>query len=45
VEQKTVEIKDRTNAILPLASNTVPGALTIVSDAAVSSSYLVKGHA
>jgi redox-sensitive bicupin YhaK (pirin superfamily) len=45
VEQKAVERKDRTNAILPLVSNTVPGALGIVSDAAVSSSFLVKGHA
>jgi quercetin 2,3-dioxygenase len=45
VEQKAVERKDRTNAILPLVSNTVSGALGIVSDAAVSSSFLVKGHA
>jgi redox-sensitive bicupin YhaK (pirin superfamily) len=45
VEQKAVEQKDRTNAILPLVSNTVSGALGIVSDAAVSSSFLVRGHA
>lgn len=44
VEQKTVEQKDRTNTILPLVSNTAPGALRIISDAAVSSSFLVKGH-
>jgi redox-sensitive bicupin YhaK (pirin superfamily) len=45
VEQRAVYQKERTNAILPLVSNTVPGALTIVSDAAVSSSFLVTGHA
>ena len=45
VEQNAVEQKDRTNTILPLVSNTVSGALGIVSDAAVSSSFLVKGHA
>jgi len=44
VEQKAVEQADRTNVFLPLVSNTVPGALMIVSDAAVSSSFLEKGH-
>jgi len=36
VEQKAIEQADRTNAFLPLVSNTVPGALRIVSDAASS---------
>jgi len=44
VEQKAVEQADRTNVFLPLVSNTVPGALKIVSDAAVSSSFLEKGY-
>ncbi|MHB8846364.1 MAG: pirin family protein [Nitrospirota bacterium] len=46
VEQKAVEQKDRTNTILPLvSSDTVPGTLRIISDASVSASYLVAGHA
>jgi redox-sensitive bicupin YhaK (pirin superfamily) len=44
VEQKAVEPKERFNTFLPLVSNTVPGALRIVSDAAVSSSFLEKGR-
>jgi redox-sensitive bicupin YhaK (pirin superfamily) len=44
VEQKAVEQTDRTGLFLPLVSNTVPGALRIVSDAAVSSSFLRGGQ-
>ncbi|MBS1128255.1 MAG: Pirin domain protein [Nitrospirae bacterium] len=44
VEQKAIEQKDRTGLFLPLVSNTVPGALRIVSDAAVSSSFLTAGQ-
>jgi len=44
VEQKAVEKKDRTHTFLPLVSNTAPGALRIVSDAEVFSSFLKKGH-
>ncbi len=44
VEQKAVEKKDRTDAFLPLVSNTAPGALRIVSDAEVSSSFLKASH-
>jgi redox-sensitive bicupin YhaK (pirin superfamily) len=44
VEQRAVEITDRTNAFLPLVSNAAPGALRIVSDAEVFSSFLKKGH-
>jgi len=44
VEQKAVEQKDRTDTFLPLVSNTSAGALRIVSDAAVFSSFLKAGH-
>jgi hypothetical protein len=44
VEQKAVEQRDRTDRFLPLVSNTAPGALRIVSDAEVLSSFLKKGH-
>ncbi len=44
VEQKAVERNDRTDRFLPLVSNTVPGALRIVSDAEVSASFLKAGH-
>jgi redox-sensitive bicupin YhaK (pirin superfamily) len=43
VEQKRVEISERTNRFLPLVSNTHPGALHIVSDAAVYSCFLEVG--
>ncbi len=43
VEQKKVEKADRTNKFLPVVSNSHPGALRIVSDAAVYSCYLEKG--
>ncbi len=43
VEQKKVEKAERTNKFLPIVSNSHPGALRIVSDAAVYSSYLEKG--
>ncbi len=43
VEQKKVEKAERTNKFLPVVSNSHPGALRIVSDAAVYSSYLEKG--
>jgi redox-sensitive bicupin YhaK (pirin superfamily) len=42
-EQKPVTKKERTNAFLPLVSSTAPGALRIVSDAEVFSSFLMKG--
>jgi len=42
VEQKAAAQQERTDRFLPLVSNTVPGALRIVSDAAVSSSFLRK---
>lgn len=43
VEQKRVEKEERTNRFLPLVSNKHPGALKIVSDAAVYSCFLQKG--
>jgi redox-sensitive bicupin YhaK (pirin superfamily) len=43
VEQKRVEKPERTNRFLPLVSNTHPGALRIVSDAAVYSCFLEAG--
>lgn len=43
VEQKRVEKPERTNRFLPLVSNTHPGALHIVSDAAVYSCFLEAG--
>jgi redox-sensitive bicupin YhaK (pirin superfamily) len=43
VEQKRVEISERTDRFLPLVSNTHPGALRIVSDAAVYSCFLEAG--
>lgn len=43
VEQKKVEKTDRTNKFLPIVSNSHPGALRIVSDAAVYSCFLEKG--
>jgi redox-sensitive bicupin YhaK (pirin superfamily) len=43
VEQKPVALKERMDKFLPLVSNAVPGALRIVSDAGVSSSFLRKG--
>lgn len=43
VEQKAVEKQERTNRFLPLVSNTDPGALRIVSDAAVYSCFLEAG--
>lgn len=44
VEQKSVEKSERTNSFLPLISNHHSGALRIVSDAAVYSCFLLKGH-
>ncbi len=44
VEQKAVDKKDRTGHFLPLVSNTEPGALRIVSDAEVFSSFVQKGR-
>jgi len=44
VEQKAVEQKDRTDTFLPLVSNTSAGALRIVSDGEVLSSFLKAGH-
>lgn len=43
VEQKAVEQAERTNRFLPLVSNVHPGALPILSDARVFSSFLQKG--
>ena len=43
VEQKPVEKEERTNRLLPLVSNKLPGALRIVSDAEVYSCFLQKG--
>jgi redox-sensitive bicupin YhaK (pirin superfamily) len=43
VEQKPVALKERMDKFLPLVSNADPGALRIVSDAGVSSSFLRKG--
>lgn len=43
VEQKKVEKAERTNKFLPLVSNSYPGALRIVSDAAVYSCFLERG--
>ena len=43
VEQNAVEQKDRTNTIMPLVSNTVSGALGIVSDAAAHHHSWSKG--
>jgi len=43
VEQKKIEKADRTNKFLPIVSNSHPGALGIVSDAAVYSCFLEKG--
>ncbi|SNQ60055.1 pirin family protein [Candidatus Methanoperedens nitratireducens] len=43
VEQKRVEKPERTNRFLPLVSNTYPGALRIVSDAAVYSCFVKAG--
>jgi redox-sensitive bicupin YhaK (pirin superfamily) len=45
VEQKSVDIKDRTDRFLPLISNSHTDTLRIVSDAEVYSSFLRKGHA
>jgi redox-sensitive bicupin YhaK (pirin superfamily) len=44
VEQKKVEKRDRTNKFLPVVSNFHPGALRIISDAAVYSCFLEKGN-
>lgn len=43
VEQKKNEKADRMNKFLPIVSNSHPGALRIVSDAAVYSCFLEKG--
>ncbi len=43
VEQKKVEKTERTDKFLPLVSNSHPGALHIVSDAAVFSCFLEAG--
>jgi redox-sensitive bicupin YhaK (pirin superfamily) len=43
VEQKIVEKADRTNKFLSIVSNSHPGALRIVSDAAVYSCFLQAG--
>ena len=43
VEQKKVEKADRTSRFHPIISNSHPGALRIVIDAAVYSCYLEKG--
>ena len=45
VEQKAIEKKDRTDRILPLVSNRDQGALPIVADARVFSSFLHAGKA
>jgi redox-sensitive bicupin YhaK (pirin superfamily) len=44
VEQKAVGKADRTNRFLPLVSDRHPGALHIVSDAEVYSSFIEKGE-
>jgi len=44
VEQKAVEKRERTNRFLPLVSNDDRGALTILSDAQVLSSFLEAGQ-
>lgn len=44
VEQLAVRQRDRTNTLLPLVSNEAAGALRIVSDAEVFSSFLQKGR-
>jgi redox-sensitive bicupin YhaK (pirin superfamily) len=44
VEQKAVDKADRTNRFLPLVSNEDAGALTILSDAQVLSSFLEAGR-
>jgi len=44
VEQKPVALNERMDRFLPLVSNAVPGALRIVSEAGVSSSFLRKGR-
>lgn len=43
VQQRPVELAERTNVLLPLVSNEHRGALPIVSDAKVFSSHLEKG--
>jgi redox-sensitive bicupin YhaK (pirin superfamily) len=44
VEQKQVELKERTLRLLPLVSNHAPGALRIHQDVAVYSSHLKDGY-
>ena len=44
VEQRKVEVSERTNKFLPLVSNNHPGALTISSEARVFSCFLQNGH-
>lgn len=45
VQQKEVDKAERTNRVLPLVSNVHPGALRILSDAQVHSSFLQRGRA
>ena len=44
VEQKQVDVAERTDRLLPLVSNNAPGALRIRQDVAVYSSYLKDGR-
>jgi redox-sensitive bicupin YhaK (pirin superfamily) len=44
VEQKKVELEERTLRLLPLVSNVAPGALRIHQDVAVYSSHLKNGY-
>lgn len=44
VEQKQVEVAERTGRLIPIVSNTAPGALRIRQDVAVYSSYLKDGQ-
>jgi redox-sensitive bicupin YhaK (pirin superfamily) len=44
VEQKPVDRAERTNKLLPLVANDLPGALKIRQDAKVYSSFLERGH-
>ncbi len=44
VEQKQVDKKDRTNRLLALVANNVPGALPIKQDVSVYSCFLERGH-
>ncbi len=44
VEQKRVDKKDRTDRLLPVVANDIPGALPIRQDVRVYSCFLERGH-